>query len=75
MRAIPARSGCCELAAEPVVLRLEQPGRRGACATARRPGLTFAVPQWYHAVMAMNLRLDEEDSELLRAALRESGLV
>ena len=25
------------------------------------------VPQWYRLVMAMNLRLDEEDSELLRA--------
>jgi len=24
------------------------------------------VPEWYHDVMAMNLRLDEEDSELLR---------
>ena len=29
--------------------------------------LTLAVPEWYHVVMAMNLRLDEEDSELLRA--------
>ena len=25
------------------------------------------VPKWYHAVVAMNLRLDEEDSALLRA--------
>jgi uncharacterized protein (DUF1778 family) len=25
------------------------------------------VPLWYHGVMAMNLRLDEEDSSLLRA--------
>lgn len=25
------------------------------------------VPLWYHVVMAMNLRLDEEDSSLLRA--------
>lgn len=25
------------------------------------------VPLWYHVVMAMNLRLDDEDSALLRA--------
>ncbi len=25
------------------------------------------VPKWYREVVAMNLRLDEEDSELLRA--------
>lgn len=25
------------------------------------------VPKWYHRVVAMNLRLDEEDSALLRA--------
>jgi uncharacterized protein (DUF1778 family) len=25
------------------------------------------VPKWYHSVVAMNLRLDEEDSALLRA--------
>ena len=25
------------------------------------------VPKWYHIVVAMNLRLDEEDSALLRA--------
>lgn len=25
------------------------------------------VPLWYHTSMAMNLRLDEEDSSLLRA--------
>jgi uncharacterized protein (DUF1778 family) len=25
------------------------------------------VPKWYHDCMAMNLRLDEEDSALLRA--------
>ena len=27
----------------------------------------LAVPKWYHRVVAMNLRLDEEDSALLRA--------
>ncbi len=27
----------------------------------------FMVPKWYREVVAMNLRLDEEDSELLRA--------
>jgi uncharacterized protein (DUF1778 family) len=26
-----------------------------------------AVPLWYHAVMAMNLRLDDDDSALLKA--------
>jgi uncharacterized protein (DUF1778 family) len=25
------------------------------------------VPKWYHGVMAMNLRLDEEDHALLKA--------
>jgi uncharacterized protein (DUF1778 family) len=25
------------------------------------------VPLWYHCIVAMNLRLDEEDSALLRA--------
>ena len=37
----------------------------GLC-RARCPEPTVVVPEWYHDVMAMNLRLDEEDSELLR---------
>jgi len=28
---------------------------------------SIMVPDWYHDVVAMNLRLDEEDSALLRA--------
>ena len=28
---------------------------------------TKVVPKWYHDVVAMNLRLDEEDSALLKA--------
>jgi uncharacterized protein (DUF1778 family) len=28
---------------------------------------SIMVPKWYHDVVAMNLRLDEEDSALLRA--------
>ena len=27
----------------------------------------MVVPIWYHVIMAMNLRLDEEDSALLKA--------
>ena len=42
------------------------------CATPVRallgsPGHDPMVPLWYHVVMAMNLRLDEEDSALLKA--------
>jgi uncharacterized protein (DUF1778 family) len=33
-------------------------------ASSRRDAV---VPLWYHAVMAMNLRLDEEDRALLKA--------
>jgi uncharacterized protein (DUF1778 family) len=32
-----------------------------------RRGTTGVVPLWYHVVMAMNLRLDDEDSALLKA--------
>lgn len=32
------------------------------------------VPKWYHPVMAMNLRLDEEDSSLLKALAEAEGV-
>jgi uncharacterized protein (DUF1778 family) len=32
------------------------------------------VPKWYHDVMAMNLRLDEEDSALLKALAEAEGV-
>ena len=39
--------------------------------TDRRADVLFlthsAVPLWYHGFMAMNLRLDDEDSALLKA--------
>lgn len=34
---------------------------------SRPPWIIHLVPKWYHAFVAMNLRLDEEDSALLRA--------
>lgn len=32
------------------------------------------VPKWYHVRMAMNLRLDEEDSALLKALAEAEGV-
>jgi uncharacterized protein (DUF1778 family) len=32
------------------------------------------VPHWYHVVMAMNLRLDDEDGALLRALAEAEGV-
>jgi uncharacterized protein (DUF1778 family) len=32
------------------------------------------VPKWYHIHMAMNLRLDEEDSALLKALAEAEGV-
>jgi hypothetical protein len=32
-----------------------------------------AVPVWYHLAMAMNLRLSERDSELLRQRAEQEG--
>lgn len=56
------------MSSELVALRQEPTGLTRAEPVLRPMTRTaFAVPKWYHVVMAMNLRLDEEDSELLRA--------
>jgi hypothetical protein len=34
---------------------------------------TRSVPRWYHAEMAMNLRLTDEESEALRAKADQEG--
>lgn len=58
--------------------RQQRPRMLIASARGRRPNLPMSandrwrsasdvVPLWYHVVMAMNLRLDDEDSALLKA--------